>query len=340
MGRARKTELEDRANAEIGRRVVTCREERGMNQSELAKALDVSVAHMNALEAGRYTWSAATIQQLTRILGVSAATLLGADPPEDDLQREWRGLYKMLAERDRLMLVDLANKLANWSHTFTMRTRRKRHRATGFLVSLEGIHGALIRELGEALSRELQASHIYYDEANPIYRYLMKRCEEFDRRITQQIHERTMLFAVERLQRQESVIRPLLEDDRTVLTPYHFLAPGVYQEMEGLNDRRIIDILEGLLAPPDLVILIHFKPDIAVRRAVQREPKKGEFYFPYGEAELKRAGELYQKAAREFKGWGYEVIEEPVDGDTITPELIEKLCGEIRRRGSVQSDDS
>lgn len=339
MGRARKTEIEDSVNAEIGARVVVCREERGMSQSDLAESLHVSVAHMNALEAGRYTWSAVTIQQLTRIFGVSAATLLGADPPEDDLLREWRGLYQMLPERDRLMLVDLANKLANWSQTFTMRTKRKRQRATGCLVSLEGIHGALIREIGEALAHELRAQHIYYDESNPIYKYLMKRCEEFDRRITQQIHERTMLFAVERVQRQESVIRPHLENNEIVLTPYHFLAPGVYQEMEGLNDRRIIDILEGLLAPPDLVILLHFDPKVAVRRAVQREPKKGEFYFPYGKSELVRAAELYKRAAKEFKGWGYEVIEQEVDADTVPPELIEKLSREIRRRAPIQADD-
>lgn len=339
MGRARKTEIENNVNTDIGARVVVCREERGISQTRLAEELDVSVAHLNALEAGRYTWSAATIQHLTRIFGVSASALLGADPPEDDLVREWRGLYQLLSERDRLMLVDLANKLANWSQNFTMRTRRKRQRATGCLVSLEGIHGSLIREIGEKLAAELHAHHIYYDEENAIYKYLMKRCEEFDRRITQQIHERTMLFAVERVQRQESKVRPLLENNEIVLTPYHFLAPGVYQEMEGLNDRRIIDILEGLLAPPDLVILLHFNPQMAVRRAVQREPKKGEFYFPYGKSELERAAELYKKAAKEFKGWGYEVIEEDVDGDSVTPELIDKLVREIRRRAPIASEE-
>lgn len=339
MGRTRKTEIENDINADIGARVSACREDRGITQAKLAADLEVSVAHLNALEAGRYTWSAATIQHLTRIFGVSASMLLGADPPEDDLLREWRGLYQLLSERDRLMLVDLANKLANWSQNFTMRTRRKRQRATGCLVSLEGIHGALIREIGDAVAAKMHAQHIYYDEENAIYKYLMKRCSEFDRRITQQIHERTMLFAVERVQRQESEIRPRLENNEIVLTPYHFLAPSVYQEMEGLNDRRIIDILEGLLAPPDLVILFHFDPQIAARRAIQREPKKGEFYFPYGVSELSRAADLYKRAAKEFKGWGYEVIEEDFEGDTVTPEIVEKLVREIRRRAPMHVDE-
>jgi putative transcriptional regulator len=340
MGRARKTELENVVNAEIGARVVACREERGWTQSHLANELDVSAAHMNALEAGRYTWSAATIQRLTRVFGVSASTLLGADPPENDLMREWRSLYQLLSERDRLMLADLANKLANWSQTFTMRTRRKRQRATGCLVSLEGIHGALIHDVGESLARALHAVHAPYEEKNPIYTFLMDRCANFDRRITQQIHERTMLFAVERVQRQESVIRPALERNEIVLTPYHFLAPAVYQEMEGLNDRRIIDILEGLLAPPDIIVLLHFKPEIAIRKAVQQRPKKGEFYFPYGQKEIEKARDLYkEKASKEAKAWGYEVIEEDVDTDVVTPELIEKLAHAIRRRAPIEPDE-
>lgn len=340
MGRARKTELEDIVNAEIGARVKRCRDERNLPQTELAEALEVSPAHMNALEAGRYTWSAAMIKQLTIVFGVPASTFLGADPPENDLLREWRALYPLLSERDRLMLIDLANKLANWSQTFTMRTRRKRQRAMGCLVSLEGIHGALIQEIGESLGKKVHALHAPYDEKNAIYLYLMERCANFDRRITQQIHERTMLFAVERVQRQESVIRPALEENQIVLSPYHFMAPSVYQEMEGLNDRRIIDILEGLLAPPDLIILLHFKPEFAARKAVQQKPKKGEFYFPYGERELKRAGELYrEKAAKEARAWGYEVIEEDVEGDVVTPDLIEKLAQEIRRRAPIQPDD-
>src|SRR5262249_51341216 len=131
--------------------------------------------------------------------------------------------------------------------------------------------------------------------------------------------ERTLLFACERIHRHDVQIRPMLNDGTTVLTPFFTMAPAVYQEMEGLGDRRIIDIMLGTLTQPDRVIVVYSDPKIAARRATQSTPGAGQFYSPYRRVEeFERALKLHDKAIQEFTSRGIEVRVLEVDSGVVS----------------------
>src|SRR6185436_20149305 len=119
--------------------------------------------------------------------------------------------------------------------------------------------------------------------------------------------ERSLLFACERLQRYEAHVHSSLAGGKTVVAPFFSLASSVYQEVEGVADRRIIDIVETLLPKPDAIVLLRSDVELAAKKAVRREPRAGEFYSPYSRDDLMTARRLYEKAVEEYRARGYSV---------------------------------
>lgn len=337
MSRPRKTFEDDAVNAQIGARVAGHRIARGWSLRHVSERMGLSIAHLNALEAGKHTFSAALLLKLSGLFGEPMGALIGSEPPRDDLSSEWSTLFDALPRRDRVVVLDLARKLANWSETFVLRTTRRPRRHAGGFISLEGIDGVLLKKLAlEIISRyEGPSSFVTYDHQSELWRHMRARFSEHasGASLASPALERTLLFACERLQRQQTAIRPSLSQNMLVLSPFFAMAPSVYQEADGIGDRRVIEIIESLLIQPDVVVVVYSSPYDAARRATLDVPTEDQFHSPYvHEEDFERAQTMYGKAHDEFSSRGYIVHEFDLrdTGTTVATaadEIVEALRG-------------
>lgn len=334
MARTRKTAEEDSLNAQIGARLAGLRAARGWSLRQLADRVGLSLTHVNALESGKHMFSASLLLKLSGIFEEPVTALLGSEAPPDELSREWRMFFDALPRRDRLVLLDLARNLTNWSETFVLQTTRRQRRHGGLLVSLEGIDGVLLEQLARATVTALPGAAsgelVSYDHCSELWQHMRTRFRDLTTSNSPAL-ERTLLFACERLQRQEAAIRPALTSNTIVLTPFFAMAPSVYQEADGIGDRRVIEIIETLLIQPDLVVVAYSSPAVAVRRATLDVPGKGRFYSPYTQLdEFERALTLHRKASEQFSWRGHTVLELEIDDDTRLEEQAERLAQRIQ----------
>ena len=344
MARPKKTSQARELDAFIGGKVALLRRERGWVLRDLADALGISATHLKAMESGRYGFSADVLFRTASIFGRPVGALLPeqASPPGTDvLTSRWEALFQALSQRDRVVLLELGRKLAGWSETFNVQLTRRPAPESGRLVSLEGVDGVLLAELARQVEERLveqgkRATRCWYDFRSVLWTHIFERSTDRSA-APHRAFERTLLFASERLHRQEKRIRDQLTHGATVLTPFFTLAPRVYQETEGLTDRTLVDAIEALLLKPDLVVVLLSSPLRAAGRAVQRLPAGGEFYSPYSRPdELSRAESLYEGVAGEFKGRGFEVFVRHVDDDNAIDAVAAEVCRILA--GSPPSD--
>ncbi len=313
MPRRRKSEDDDTTNARIGDALLRLRKERGWTLQYVARSLELSVPHVSALESGQYTFSAALVEKLVKLFQRPLSVFLVEDFVPDTLAAEWQVMFGTLPDRDRWVLLDLARKITSWRgpRVVDVQDPASAARHPGRLVALEGIDGEHLQRLGAQLvasSREGSATLCSHDYRTNLWRYIIEHSAKLDRKKTPyRALERTMLFACERLLRNESCVEPALRSGQTVVAPFFSMAPYVYQEMEGSNDRRIADLVEALLPKPDVVVLLRSDPVVAAKKAVRQVPKSGQFYSDYGRDQLRRAASLYEKSVEELRGRGVAV---------------------------------
>lgn len=82
---------------EIGKRIAQVREEKGLTQSALARAMDISQSAVSQIEAGERNPSYEMLRSIATALGVSIPHLVGAPvekltPEEETHFRQYRGL--------------------------------------------------------------------------------------------------------------------------------------------------------------------------------------------------------------------------------------------------------
>ena len=65
--------------ADLGNRIIEMRKAKGLNQKELAEALNISATRLNYWEKGKSASSAFFIDQIAQALGVSVSQFLGWD---------------------------------------------------------------------------------------------------------------------------------------------------------------------------------------------------------------------------------------------------------------------
>lgn len=311
MVRRRKSADDERTNQRIGDTLLRLRKERGWTLQYVASSLGLSVPHVSALETGQYTFSAALVEKLARLFRRPLSTFLQADAHPDTLSAEWRHVYDLLPERDRLVLLDVARKLSNWSAARERVYEEPQPNRGGYLISIEGIDGEHLDRLGRGLlakGGDHLMTYCPYDHGVNLWRYMITHFAKLDREdVAHRALERTMLYACERLLRYEDLVQPALEVAKVVIAPFFTMAPSVYQEVEGVGDRRLVDIAEALLPKPDTIVVLRSEPAAAARKAVPHEPGPGQFYSPYSRDQLARARRLYEKAIEEFSARGYQV---------------------------------
>ncbi len=287
MPRTRKTDEDQELNAFIGARAQAFRLDAQMNLEELSQKLGISAPHLKSLESGRYSFSAALLCKLGAALGRQVEAFLPKGPQRvlEPGRREWESLYEMLTSRDRTAVLQLGRTLSGHAGISLLQTWKRLAVRTGCLVSLEGIDGVVLDAIGDSLMADLSASGKAgvasgYDFESELWKFMVER---FQTIAPDPVHafERTLLYACERLSRQEQQIRPALQRGAVVVTRFYALASVAYQHLEQLSDTTLLDAVDGFLLEPDLVVLVESEPALAASRAVPRRPGPGEFYSPY-----------------------------------------------------------
>lgn len=333
MVRRRKSDDDESTNERIGDVLARLRKERGWTLQHVAISLGLSVAHVSALESGQYTFSASLVEKLVKLFQRPLSAFLAEAVVPDTLAAEQRRTLDALSERDRWILLELSRRMAAWggaprrAPTETATPGRR-----GFLVALEGIDGDHLYKLGcwlKSFGRRGSVVHCPHDYKSTLWHYIMECSVRLGHaRSDQRALERTLLFACERLLRNESVAEPALRKGKTVLAPFFAVAPFIYQEAEGFSDRRVVDMVEALLPKPDVVLMLRSDPVVAARKAVAYEPGPGQFYSPYSRDELIRAAHLHERATEELqaRGVAVHVFDAP---DPLPLSVLDSACQKL-----------
>jgi XRE family transcriptional regulator, aerobic/anaerobic benzoate catabolism transcriptional regulator len=139
---------------EVGRRVRTAREQRGMTRKALAKASDVSERYLGALEAGEGNASILLLRRIASALNVSIGELL---LPEDRNGVERRLITRFLERLPAHRMEDVIFRLMrDYGHEEALRKKR---------IALIGLRGAGKTTLGNLLAKQLAVPCVEVNEA-------------------------------------------------------------------------------------------------------------------------------------------------------------------------------
>ncbi len=96
-------------NLRVGKNIQQAREQAGYTQEELSELLDLSPNHLSAIERGASGVTLETLEQLCKLLRVSADDLIfgGMEPPSD----RWGFLLAQLNEVDEQYHEQIRNVL-------------------------------------------------------------------------------------------------------------------------------------------------------------------------------------------------------------------------------------
>jgi len=139
---------------EVGRRVRTLREQRGMTRKALAKASDVSERYLGQLEAGEGNASILLLRRIASALNVSIGELL---LPEDRNAVERRLITRFLERLPAHRMEDVIFRLMrDYGHEEALRKKR---------IALIGLRGAGKSTLGNLLAKQLAVPCVEVNEA-------------------------------------------------------------------------------------------------------------------------------------------------------------------------------
>ena len=143
----------------------------------------------------------------------------------------------------------------------------------GFLIVVEGIDGAgkttharrLVRWLRE---RGIKAHYTFEPTRGVVGRILEKMA--FRRRVDVRVE--ALLFAADRIDHLNRIIKPLLEMGYVVVSDRYVHSSIAYQSIT-VGDQRWIEELNRFAEKPDLVILLDVDPEIGLRRIKGRRAR-------------------------------------------------------------------
>ena len=143
----------------------------------------------------------------------------------------------------------------------------------GFLIVVEGIDGAgkttharrLVRWLRE---RGIQAHYTFEPTRGTIGRIL----EEMASKRRVDVRVEALLFAADRIDHLNRIIKPLLEMGYVVVSDRYVHSSIAYQSIT-VGDQRWVEELNRFAEKPDLVILLDVDPEIGLRRIKGRRAR-------------------------------------------------------------------
>ena len=172
---------------EVGRRVRTLREQRGMTRKALAKESDVSERYLGQLEAGEGNASILLLRRIASALNVSIGELL---LPEDRNAVERRLITRFLERLPAHRMEDVIFRLMrDYGHEEALRKKR---------IALIGLRGAGKSTLGNLLAKQLAVPCVEVNEAirrhtgSPVSEVISLYGQGGYRRIERQVLERVI----------------------------------------------------------------------------------------------------------------------------------------------------
>jgi len=143
----------------------------------------------------------------------------------------------------------------------------------GFLIVVEGIDGAgkttharrLVRWLRE---RGIKAHYTFEPTRGAIGRIL----EEMASKRRVDVRVEALLFAADRIDHLNRIIKPLLEMGYVVVSDRYVHSSIAYQSIT-VGDQRWVEELNRFAEKPDLVILLDVDPEIGLRRIKGRRAR-------------------------------------------------------------------
>jgi transcriptional regulator with XRE-family HTH domain len=330
----------------VGDRLSTFRKDRGWTLEETSGKLGISVPYLKALEGGRYSFSASTLCKMAAAFDRSPGAFLPQQEESDPVDESWRQVLDALTRREQRAVLELARYFVETPDAVRdlLRTFKRRLNGPGILISFEGIDGAMLHDQASRLITHLKKADLLGREAylstyefdTPLWRFMIERFQQIgvgNSTRTSPAFERTLLFACERLYRQEVEIVPRLSSGALVVTSFFYLAPSVFQQAEELDDRTVVQAVEHFLLEPRMIVHLRSNPADAARKVVTtRAPQSFEmhkvFYSPYTEVgEFERSQRLYDEAIASSRTRGISVLTIEADGDPkeVSAEVIRKV---------------
>jgi len=197
----------------------------------------------------------------------------------------------------------------------------------GFLIVIEGIDGAgkttHARKLVRWLRKKgIQTRYTFEPTRGAIGRILEKMASK--RKVDVRVE--ALLFAADRIDHLNKIIRPLLEKGFIIISDRYVHSSIAYQSIT-VGDQRWVEELNKFAEKPDLVILLDVDPEIGLRRIKRKRARFERIEI------LKKVREKYLELAERE---GFKVIDanrgvEDVFEDVRS--LVEKF---LEEKGALQ----
>jgi dTMP kinase len=141
-------------------------------------------------------------------------------------------------------------------------------RKQGFFICIEGLDASgkttqarrLVRNLRQ---RGFEAVYTTEPSSGEIGRFIRARILQRRKRVPSVVE--ALLFAVDRIDHVERMIKPALQEGKVVVCDRYVFSSIAYQGAAGLNTKWIEEINRSAL-PPDLAIYLDVPPEVVVRR--------------------------------------------------------------------------
>jgi len=187
----------------------------------------------------------------------------------------------------------------------------------GLLIVVEGIDGAgkttharrIVKWLRE---RGIKAHYAFEPTRGAIGRIL----EEMASKRRVDVRVEALLFAADRIDHLNRIIKPLLETGYVVVSDRYVHSSIAYQSVT-VGDQRWVEELNKFAEKPDLVILLDVDPEIGLRRIKGRKARFERIEI------LKRVREKYLELAERE---GFKVI----DANREVEEVFEDVKGLVK----------
>ena len=132
-----------------------------------------------------------------------------------------------------------------------------------------------------------------------------------------------LLFLQDRINHIENYIKPALRDGKIVLSDRYHFSTLAYQTAQGVERKKIDNVLRALgyeILLPDLTIFVDIPPEVAIERVYGRTKTPVDLYER--EEFLRKVRENYLKLAKEF---GFLVVDGNREPEEIHREIRERL---------------
>jgi dTMP kinase len=203
----------------------------------------------------------------------------------------------------------------------------KRRLRRGVLIAIEGIDGVGKTTQSIRLVERLNALGFeavrFFEPTDETNEGAVVR-ESFSRGAPISNHELLALFITDRRYDVETHIAPALSDRKIVVMDRYFLSTAAYQS-DDIPWQEILEMNREFAPEPDIIIIVDWPPEMAMELLAKRG---SVLTNAENESRLLQVRKRYREMASADSG-NYKVIEEVVDVEDVTDEILDALLSYI-----------